>query len=1398
MRLSGHGALLGMGLHVGKIAEPDPVGKTQTQDREAGQPEGARAQGICHWQRAGGVPCGPGPWNGTDPGVPLGGRWKPWILALACRSRPGPPAAPGLFEVASGGTLFLDEIDALPLVLQGKLLKAIEERRIRHVGGVADKPVDIKLTVAAHADLSRRVAEGQFRADLYYRLAVVLLEVPPLRERGEDVLVLGQAFLRQYAAGHRVIPKRLSPSAVAWLQRYTWPGNVRELSHLMERVTLLHPDTVVDADALERLCLPRSQPVNSSALEPGRDGQPPEDEATRIRQVLRWTEGNVVQAARLLGLSRKALRYRMQRYGIQRPSRMTAMPPPTIEPGGPLPRPPFSGKGQRGRAAASEGATTHPPPQETFQEQAPSWEQKLVAVLAIEITWPVATVPASPQYEPWTLATRWEQIIAEKVQGFGGVVIQRTPSLQLVAFGLPQTLEQLPQRAVQAALALRRSSMEAQALPGREPSPTMRQAVHWGQLLVDIQARAPATRLLAIGETLALPVRLLGQAAPEEILLSPQMMGAVERWYELQVCEGPVEAGSSVRIGAYRVIGLNPQTPSLAQHDARALSRFVGRDREMATLHALLAQAEAGQGHVVGIVGEPGIGKSRLLDEFRRSLPRERLTYWRGRCLSYGSATPYLPVLDILRQHCGIVDADSPEAITAKVHRSLQEVGMAPDEWGPYILHLLGVGVRADRLAMLTPQALRARTIEALGQISVKSSQQRPLVLEVEDLHWMDATSEDWLAALAERVPGAPILVLATYRPGYRPPWLDKSYATQLALQRLMPRDSLQVVQAVLHDERVAEALAQEILARAGGNPFFLEELARIVVEQGDHRLALIVPDTIHAVLAARIDRLPLAEKRLLQAAAVIGTEVPFVILQAIVEIPEETLRSSLARLQTAEFLYEKGLTPDLAYIFKHALTHEVVYASLAAERRRVLHERTAQAIEALFHERLAERYSELAHHHSRSGNTARALDYLQRAGQQAVERLAHVEALSHLTTALALVKELPDASERLRRELTLQLALGGSFSTVKGYAAPEVHRAYTRADELARQLGDSPQIFAALLGLRRFAMHRGELPTAHALGEQLLHLAARLNVPEFLSRAHLMRAETCLFLGEFTHARTHAELGIACYDPRQHRAQVLRYGTDSGVCCRSFAAKALWVLGYPDQALQRSDEALALAQELAHPYSLAFALRHAAYIFLLRREPHRVLALADTAIALGAEHGFAIWLALGPMVRGWALVEQGQQAEGLAQIRQGVTAWRATGAVFASRMGFVVGAYATAGQTEEGLHALSEVQTAAQARGERFFEAELARLTGEFLLAQSSEHRVAAEAWFQQALAMARHQQAKSWELRAALGLSRLWQRQGKRAEAHQLLAGVYRWFTEGFDTIDLQEAKALLAELS
>jgi transcriptional regulator with AAA-type ATPase domain/predicted ATPase len=1293
-------------------------------------------------------------------------------------------AKPGLFEAAAGGTLFLDEIDALPLALQSKLLTAIESKRVRRVGAVREQPVDVKVVTAMQATLNTRVAEARFRADLYHRLAVIVLVLPPLRDRGADIVLLAQQFLQQYAEAHRLPPKRLSRAAIEWLQRYDWPGNVRELSHLMERVTLLSLEACIDLQTLERLCLPRAPAATDGVVAPAEATDQPLDEPTRITQALLQTQGNVVQAARVLGLSRKALRYRMRRYGLERPH--------------------AAGQGEE-TAGRRDTAEVGVP--------APAWEQKPVAVLAIEVTWPAAVEPDALHYEAWTAHARWEHTVLEKVQGFGGVILQRGPALLLVAFGLPHTLEQLPHRAVQTALGIRQMTTVEPAAGERAPRPMVRQAVHWGQVLADVGASDPTARVLPIAETLAEPVRLLGQAEPDVILVTTPVRRLVEGWFELQACSKPVPASA--------VVGLKPQRSPLALHGQRPLSRFVGRAREFALLEDLLGQVAEGHGQAVGIAGEPGVGKSRLLYEFHRQLgarvtpapAASPVRYLEGHCLAYGSTIPYLPALDLLRSCCGIIPSDSPAAMTEKVRLGLQTAGLDPDEGEPYLLPLLGGHTETDRLAGLSPERRRARTFAMLRQLLLHSTTSQPLVLTVENLHWIDPTSEAFLAGLVEGIAGVHCLVLTTYRPGYRPPWIEKSYVTQMVLHPLTSQDSRRMLHALLQTATIPEPLVQLILARAQGNPFFLEEIVQTlvaydIVTQGDageatgqsaYPAATQLPSTVEEVLAARLDRLPSAQKTLLQTLAVIGSTFPWRLLTQVAGQPEEALRQQLVALQVAEFLYEQPAGPELAYCFKHVLTQEVAYASLPRERRWQLHACTAQALEALYAERLEEHYGALAHHYSHSGNTAKAVTYLQLAGQQAAQRSAHVEAVTHLTRGIELLTTLPETSERTQHELTLQIALGTSLVAIKGWAAPDVAAAYTRARTLCQQLGETLQLFPVLWGLGIFYTVRAEHQAARELGDQLLSLTPRAQDPALLIGTLWVVGGNWFTLGKFAPAREHLAQGITLYDPQQHRHYAVLFGMDPGVFLRSKVSHALWHLGYPDQALSMSYEALTLAQELSHPFSLAVALDYTAMLHQFRREEHAARERAEAAIALCTEHEFAYYLAWATIIRGWALTTQGQGEEGLGQMCQGLADLRTTGGEIQRPyyLALLAEAHGKAGQAKTGLALLAQALAQAHNTGEHWWEAELYRLQGELLLRVPADKHTGAETCFHQALDIARCQSTKALELRAAISLSRLWQQQGKRAAARELLAEIYGWFTEGLDTVDLQKAKALLEAL-
>lgn len=563
--------------------------------------------------------------------------------------------------------------------------------------------------------------------------------------------------------------------------------------------------------------------------------------------------------------------------------------------------------------------------------------------------------------------------------------------------------------------------------------------------------------------------------------------------------------------------------------------------------------------------------------------------------------------------------------------------------------------------------------------------------------------------------------------------------------------------------------------------------------------LPLAIPTTLQDALMARLDRLATV-KEVAQLGAVLGREFAYEILRAVAPLDEVTLQRGLAQLVEDELLYQRGIPPQAIYIFKHALVQDAAYQSLLRSTRQQYHQCIAQVLEAQFPETAHTQPELLAHHYTEAGLTAQALPYWQQAGQRAIERSANVEAISHLTRGLELLKALPDTIERTWQELELQVALGPALMAIQGWGVPEVEQAYSRARELCREVGETPQLFPMLWGLWGFYQMRGELWMAQEVGEQLLDLAPRAQDRALLLLAHNVLGDNAIWLGAFTAARAHMEQGMALYDSQRHHALALRYGGfDPGLHSRYHAAFALWTLGYPDQALERRHEALTLARALSHPQSWASAAAHVAMFHSLRREWQAAQELAEAGMALSREHGFPLWLAWGTIHWGWALAEQGKIEEGIAQMRHGLAAWRATGTEIIRPyfLGLLAEAYWKGRQAEEGLGAIEEALAMAQKHKETFCEAELYRLKGELLLSLAAGNAAEAEACFHHALDIAYRQSARSWELRATISLSRLQQRQGKQEEAHQRLAESYRWFTEGFDTADLQEAKARLEEL-
>jgi predicted ATPase len=564
----------------------------------------------------------------------------------------------------------------------------------------------------------------------------------------------------------------------------------------------------------------------------------------------------------------------------------------------------------------------------------------------------------------------------------------------------------------------------------------------------------------------------------------------------------------------------------------------------------------------------------------------------------------------------------------------------------------------------------------------------------------------------------------------------------------------------------------------------------------------LKIPPTVQAILASRIDRLPPDEKELLQTLAVIGREFTLSLVRRVFDgRKNDELERMLADLQMAEFIYEQPATDDIEYIFKHALTQEVACNALLVERRKPLHERAGGALESMFAEQLDDHLDELARHYSRSDNVGKAVEYLGRAGQQAIRRSAYADAISSLSAAIDLLQRLPDSPERVQRELLLQLAVGPALIAAKGWAAPEVERAYTRARGLCERLGDPAELFPALWGLRIMHLVRGELRTAYELAELLLRRAQSAQDPTLLMYAQSALGVTSYWTGELLPAREHLEMARSLYDRERHRPLAFSFGGyDAGVNCLSIAAWILWQLGYPDQALKRGNEALALAQTLSHPFSLAFAEYYFGVLHQLRREARAAQEAAEGAIALSAERGFPDFLARATTLRGWAIAEQGRNEEGVALIREGLAAFRATGAELwrPHFLCLLAEACMEMGHLDDALSALTEALAVADEHEDPHYEAEMYRLKGELLLRQDDSNAPEAQNCFQRAIEIARKQSAKSWELRAAMSLARLLAKQRHREPARTILAEIYSWFTEGFDTADLKDAKALLEALS
>jgi class 3 adenylate cyclase/tetratricopeptide (TPR) repeat protein len=1000
------------------------------------------------------------------------------------------------------------------------------------------------------------------------------------------------------------------------------------------------------------------------------------------------------------------------------------------------------------------------------------------------------------------------QLMMAAVHRYGGYVAQSTGDGIFALFGAPVAHEDHPQRALHAALVMQEELhryADRLRVEGKIPVEA-RVGVNTGEVVVRSIQVGGHTEYTPVGHVTNLAARMQTAAPAGSIAVSETTQRLCEGYFQFRALGPTAVKGLDAPVEVYEVVRAGPLRTHFQLAARRGLTRFVGREREMAAMAAALEQVRAGHGQIVAAVGEAGAGKSRLMYEFKATIP-DGCKVLEAYSVSHGKASAWLPVIELLKSYFEIADEDDDSRRSAKVEAKTRALDPALAETLPYILSLLGIAGAGPSLAMMDAQIRRRRTLEAIKRILIRESLKQPLVVIFEDLHWIDPETQELLDLLVDTVANARILMLVNYRPEYHHAWGNRTGYTQLRLDPLGSQSAEEMLHALLGSDASLQSLRRLIIEKTQGNPFFMEEMVRALVEQGvlvgngATRLTkplteIRIPPTVHGILASRIDALPASEKNLLQTLAVIGKDFPLSLVGHIAAIPDDQLEPMLKGLQAGEFIHEQPALGETAYTFKHVLTQEVAYNSMLIERRRLSHERTGEAIEEMFKDRIDDHLTQLAHHYSRTANTRKAVEYLFRAGNQDEARSAYSEAVSRLSSALELLKGLPDDAERARQELAVQSALSSSLSNVKGWAAPELEPVYARARELCAQIRDPALVFRPLLGQWLMRFWKLELHTALELADELSAAAEDAKDPAMLLCGNYARGVALLQLGDLVSAKEHLEKALAVFDPRQPLPAELEAQRMGAFLFLYFG---LYRLGYPDRAWGISREMLGVAQRSSVPYVLAQASCFAAAHHLERGDNIAAQKCAEEAIAARTEKlGLVTLSAIATTCHGGALIAQGRYEEGIAELRRGFSAIRATGGtphtwyscLLASGLG-------RSERPEEGLQVVDQGFASVAKTGEQMGSPYLHHVKGELLLALNPTDPAEAEQCFRTAIEIARRQKARTEQLRATTSLARLLAKLSRRDEARAMVSEIYNWFTEGFETADLKDAKALLDEL-
>lgn len=992
----------------------------------------------------------------------------------------------------------------------------------------------------------------------------------------------------------------------------------------------------------------------------------------------------------------------------------------------------------------------------------------------------------------------------------------------LIYFGYPNAHEDDAERAVLAALEIVQALVTARA--GDRPLvrgyvPEVRIGIATGLVVVgDMIGQQAKEHDSAVGETLNLAARLQGLAPPNGIVIAPSTRALLREKFEYQNLGIHELKGISEKVQAWHVVRPSRLETRYAATVGPRPTALVNREEEVALLLGRWRQARQGIGQVVVLSGEPGIGKSRILEEIRDGIADDRHAQVSFQCSPYYTSTAFYPFVQQLKFALGIEREDVAAMSCSSLEAAVTAAKGDVERVAPLFGSLLSIPTE-ERYAPLdlSPLQQKDATVTALVDHFIGLAHDQPLVIAFEDAHWIDPTSREVLDLLVERVHNAPILVIVTCRSEFQASWKPQYHITTLVLKRLSRQLRLTLVERVAGTRELPKEIIEEIILKTDGVPLFIEELTKTVLESnvlteknGRYVLAgpwhqLAIPATLTDSLMARLDRMG-PFKRIAQIGGTIGREFSYELLCAIADMPTQEIDAALDRLEKAGLIGSRGLAPDAVYSFKHVLIQEAARSSLLHSERRRLHARIASVLADMYPEKTEREPELLAYHLTESGQSEPAARSWLKAGKQAARLGANLEAISHLRRGLVVVQSSPEVQGRDEMELELRIALGNALIAAKGYGGQEVEENFTRALELGRQLDDDEKVMAAIRGLWMRHFIRADLTKAHDLSVELLKFARRERPSEllptqtvYLEEAHRAIAMTMLYRGRFLAARHHLQRSVRLYDPALHRDLTERL-INPGVISLSYLGYLLWFLGQPDAARQHSEQAISNAEETRNPFTRAFALVFGAYLCQHLRDVEGTRDHAHRAMTISSEHGFLHWKHQATILHGWALTELGEIEEGLSAMRTGLDGYEALDSWLASCWfrSLLAQGYARAGLSDAALRALDDALAIANRTGDHFFLAELYRLQGEISLAHAGPSAKAdAEALFLRSLEVARTQNARSWELRTAVSLARLWRDCDRHAQAAELLVPVLRSFTEGALTPDVKEAADLASEL-